>query len=226
MIDFENCWYKDVCIAICSQTCPRFLEMSYLMGSSGIPENRQIPAVLEPGNDSDYELFMQLNDIKSDMQDFVKHGNSMYICSENTGNGKTSWALKLMLKYFDDVWCGNGFRTRGLFIHIPTFLTKLKNFSEPFPESYKHDIMECDLVVWDDIASTNMSSFDLTNLSTYIDTRVMRMKSNIYTGNITDFSQLEKQIGKRLASRIYTASDYVFEFTGSDRRSRNGKIKC
>ena len=57
---------------------------------------------------------------------FVKNGENLYIFSKNFENGKAIWAIKLMQNYFNQIWAGNGFTQRGLFIHVPSFLTKFK----------------------------------------------------------------------------------------------------
>lgn len=189
--------------------------MKYLMDNSGIPKNRQYPQALVAG--IDYDAFMQLSDIKDDIITFVESGQNLYLCSENTGNGKTSWSIKLMLKYFDQMWAGNGFKERGLFIHVPTFLSKLKNFNDPLLASYKESVSNVDLICWDDIASTKLSEYDISQLLIFIDQRIVDGKANIFTGNITTEQNLEKVLGSRLASRIWNTSE-VIKLVGKDRR--------
>lgn len=191
--------------------------MKHLVEHSNIPESRQHPIILQAG--VDYNAFCTLADFKDDIVNFVDSGCNLYITSDCTGNGKTTWAIKLMLKYFDEIWAGNGFRTRGLFVHVPTLLNQLKNFNNPLSEEYKHNLMECDLVVWDDIASTDMSAYDHSQLLSYVDQRIFNQKANIFTGNLPDFDVLSKAVGEKLASRIYRSSSVV-EFKGKDRRGR------
>lgn len=215
--DFKNtyCWYKDVCDLDNCTNCIRYNEMRYLVDESGIPFNRQYPDELIAG--VDIEAFTLLAEIKDDILNFVNNGESLYIASENTGNGKTSWSIKLMLKYFDSIWAGNGFRVRGMFIHVPTLLNQLKNFQNPLSELYKQNILNCDLVVWDDIGSNYLSNYDNSQLISYIDQRVFNQKANIYTGNLVDEYQFKQLLGDRLFSRIYKYSTIVI-FKGKDRR--------
>ena len=212
----EDCWYKDVCQNECSNSCLRYIEMKYLMDNSDIAPKRQMPASLVP-DDIDRPSFMRLNDIKLDVVDFVKEGKNLYIWGEHTGNGKTSWALKIMLRFFNDIWAGNGFRTRGKFVHVPTFLVKLKDFANPLSDEYKNDIMNCDLLILDDIASTGISQYDLSQLLLYIDHRTLYEKSIIYTGNISP-NNLQSVLGERLASRINAKTTEKIELKGADRR--------
>lgn len=211
----QECWYKDVCQNECSNTCIRYLEMKYLIDNSNIPKSKQYPVILQAGKD--YNAFCELADIKDDIVAFVEEGCNLYITSECTGNGKTTWSIKLMLKYFDKIWAGNGFRVRGLFVHVPTLLNQLKNFNKPLSEEYKHNLLECDLVVWDDIASTDMSAYDYSQLLSYVDQRIFSEKANIFTGNLPTCESLAKAVGEKLASRIYR-SGTVVEFKGKDRR--------
>lgn len=189
--------------------------MKYLMDNSGIPKNRQIPKSLVA--DIDLEPYSKLADIKADIVNFVNNGENLFICSKYTGNGKTSWALKLLLKYFDEIWAGNGFRVRGVFVNVPTLLLQLKNFNHPLSEEYKRNLMEADLVVWDEIASTSISTYDYGNLLMFLDYRFSAGKSNIFTSNATTQEDIEKSVGSKLTSRIWNCSEIV-EFRGKDRR--------
>lgn len=218
----SKCWYLDCCIKQdtdeCGAACIRYMEMHFLMNNSGIPANRQYPVSLVPSK-QDVKAFVLLKEIKDDIVNFVSGGESVYIYSSNFGNGKTSWAIKLLQKYFDEVWAGNGFRCRGVFVHVPTFLSKIKDGiskkDDEF-ETLKSRLPYVDLVVWDDIAATKLSDFDHANLLTYIDQRKLNGLSNIYTGNLPQ-NELIAALGNRLASRVWNDSETV-EFIGADRR--------
>ena len=219
MEKISDCWYKTICQIECSSACIRYLEMKYLMDNSNIPKVKQIPQSLTAPA-CDRKAFVRLAEIKKDINEFVDCGCNLYIASAITGNGKTSWAIKLMLKYFDNVWAGNGFRTRGLFIHVPTFLLKCKDFNNKdvrFDE-IKEQLPNVDLVVWDDIASTDVSAYDYSQLLMYIDNRLLNGKSNIFTGNYDERNALEKRVGMKLASRIWSDTTEVVVFDGGDMR--------
>ena len=212
----EQCWYNSVCTYPYCTNCIRYAEMKYLMDNSGIPKNRQKPKELIAG--SDYDAFYKLNDVKEKIDEYVEVGGfNLYICSENTGNGKTSWAIKILLKYFDKIWAGNGFRVRGMFIHVPTLLSKLKDFDNPLLKSYRDNISKADLIVWDDIAGAKLSDYDISQLLMMVDSRIIDDKTNIYTSNVTTQTALAKVLGPRLASRIFNCSG-IIELKGTDRR--------
>lgn len=218
MQPMTSCWYRKVCtFGMCNSNCIRYLEMNALMEQSNLPKSKQVSKKLTP-DDCDYYAFCDLSEIKDNIIDFVDSGKNLYIYSSITGNGKTSWAIKLLLKYFDSIWAGNGFKCRGIFIHTPTFLAKLKDFNNVDPEfeSLKLHLTTVDLVVWDDIASTDMSSYDHSQLLSYIDQRILSEKSNIFTGNRNE-EEMEKALGSRLASRIWNSSQRI-KLKGLDKR--------
>lgn len=222
IFNMTKCWYAGACGKFktdeCNASCIRYMEMDFLMQNSGIPRNKQYNVLLTPSK-KDVQAFVTLKEIKDDIITFVENGENVYIYSHNFGNGKTTWAIKLMQKYFDNVWAGNGFRCRGIFIHVPTFLTKIKEGisrkDEDF-ETLKSRLMTVDLVIWDDIAATKLGDFDHANLLTYIDQRKLNQLSNIYTGNL-DRDELQEALGNRLASRVWNDSTPV-KFVGADRR--------
>lgn len=216
-----DCWYKDVCLAEdgACRNCLKFTEMQHLMDNSNLPKNKQRPILLDaPAVDRD--SYARLAEIKSDIVNFVNEGRSLFIGSSHTGNGKTSWAIKLMLRYFDQIWAGNGLRTRAVFIHIPTFLLKCKDFNnkdEDF-EQLKRDIINADLVVWDDIAGLSITNYDYSQLLMYVDSRVFAEKSNIFTCNCETYDELQKLVGSKIASRVMTSNTEVITFKSSDLR--------
>ena len=214
-----ECWYSEVCNNTCTPNCIRFLEMQHLMESSRLPKAKQMPKPLTP-EEIDNDAFVQLADIKEDIVDFVNSGKCLYIASRYNGNGKTSWAIKLLLKYFDRVWAGNAFRCRGVFVHVPTLLLRLKDFGNN-DDADLNDLKKCllsaDLVVWDEIGSDYLSNYDLTQLLTFLDQRDLEEKSNIFTGNLLENDLLTK-VGAKLYSRIWNGSIKVIFKGSTDRR--------
>lgn len=218
----SKCWYEEVCQRYgenCQNMCIRYKEMRYLMDNSNLPPKKQWPQKLDAPN-CDFDAYCRLADIKDDIVNFVKDGKSLYLASATTGNGKTTWAIKLMHKYFDQIWGGNGFKTRALFVHIPTFLIKCKDFGNKDPEfeRLKKLLPTVDLVVWDDIGGLNMSAYDYSQLLLYIDARSNAGLSNIYTGNRADIDELTTAVGAKIASRVFSSDTEVIIFKGGDMR--------
>ena len=102
-------------------------ELEYLFHQDMSYEDALENGIWRP-EDIDFDAFTELADIKDDIVNFVSSGKCLYIASEYNGNGKTSWSIKLLLRYFDQVWAGNGFRCRGVFVHVPSLLLRLKDF--------------------------------------------------------------------------------------------------
>lgn len=217
----EDCWYKSVCnYKDCSNGCIRYIEMKYLIDNSNLPKKRCNPErlALYP-QECDHTAFTILQGIKDNIVQFVEEGQNLYIASHYTGNGKTTWAIKLMLKYFDEIWAGNGLRVRGVFVNVPTLLNKIKaNISEKDPkvDELLYNLTTADLVIWDDIGSDALSQYDHAQLLSYIDQRVVDEKANIFTGNTLD-AEMTKAVGERLKSRIWNNSKVII-FYGEDRR--------
>ncbi|MCF0114891.1 MAG: hypothetical protein HUJ56_06015 [Erysipelotrichaceae bacterium] len=225
-MDSSKCWYKKVCefsnTDYCGNHCVRFLEMKALLEQSNLPESKWFPKKLFV-QEVDREAYKKLNDIKSDILNFVRDGRQLYIESKYPGNGKTTWAIKILLKYFNDVWNGNGLQMRGVFISVPLFINQLKNNIDKKDESLvelKHNIETADIVVWDDISSTLSSTYDYNQISTYIEMRLLQDKCNIFTSNIEGEKEVYKVLGYRLASRIYNGATVV-TLRGLDMRDLN-----
>lgn len=213
----EDCLYKMMCEEECNSACARYSVTKYMLEHSNIPRNKWGLNQLVP-EDCDIPAFTQLAEIKNNIADFVKRGDNLYIYSKICGNGKTTWAIKLMLQYFNDIWETNGFRTRGVFMPVSEFLYRSKaNIStrDELFEIMKNDCFNVDLVIWDDIACGKMSDFDFNLLLAFIDTRVVNGKANIFTGNIIP-SELDKYVGNKLASRINGSTK--IQLLGGDNR--------
>jgi DNA replication protein DnaC len=193
--------------------------MKWQMEHSGLPKAKQRPITLylSDGNNVDKKAFRQLSDIRKNIVDFVKQGKNLYICSSQTGNGKTSWAIKMLHTYFHYTAHGNYENLKGMFVSTADLLIKLKDFNNPVPKSYKDLLENVDLVVWDDIALTNISQYDYTQFYSIIDKRILAEKSNIFTTNCTSLDKLSELIGAKVASRIYNTSE-IITLKGMDMR--------
>ena len=135
------------------------------------------------------------------------------------GNGKTSWTLRLLQTYFNKIWVTSGLKCRALFINVPRYLLALKdNISQQneYVQHIKENILTCDLVIWDDIATKSVTTFESENLLSIIDTRLSNGLSNFYTSNLTE-TEMHQYLGDRLSSRIISISDEI-KFVGKDKR--------
>lgn len=212
----SECWYLDTCQDDCSK-CTIYTQLKYQMEHSGLPPAKQKPIALYLKDDVDKKAFHRLAAIRKDIVSFVEHGKNLYLCSSYTGNGKTSWAIKMLHTYFHYTAVGNYDNLKGMFISTAELLIKLKDFNNPLPASYKERLETVDLVVWDDIALTSISQYDYMQLFSIIDKRILAEKSNIFTTNCNDVNKLAELVGAKLASRIYHTSE-IIELKGKDNR--------
>ena len=242
-MNVNECWYSKVCQKYeteqCNDSCVRFLEMSHMMKYSGLPKNwfknKPLAAVQE-----DLNSYKKLKDIQNNIYDFVSSGRNLYIYSENTGNGKTTWATKLLKSYFDSVWAGNGLRVRGFFIPTQAYLIdrKTTQFSQTNSNDNKlftiidefgndilttKNIINCDLIVWDDFVIKTLSAYDYTHLFAILDQRYLNRKSNIFTSG-SSLEELDSMCGSKISSRIKMNCDIIELKAGDFRASSIGGV--
>ena len=219
-----DCWLKDNCKRLhCNDEggCLIRFKLDYLYEEANIPEKLRKTIALRIDDDgTDLEEFKLLRGIQDNIVQFVNDGNQLYIHSSITGNGKSSWALRLVQTYFKKIWLKTELRCRALFINVPAFLLALKENITVKNEYVKHikdNIFDADLVIWDDIGTKSATQFEHENLLSMIDQRINSGKANIFTSNLND-SELHEALGDRLASRICNLGINV-EFKGGDKRA-------
>lgn len=180
-------------------------------------------ANLQPTTESDYESFCYLKKVKENIVSFVRLHHNLLITSEHVGNGKTTWAAKIILHYIDVYAQEYSFKnnTPVLFINIPNFLMKKKmaisdkTVAEEIAEIEKA-ILTAKIVVFDDIATKVASDYDREILYSYINYRTDNLLTNIYTSNIFVYN-LSEELGERIADRVIGYSKCV-ELTGAGMR--------
>ena len=219
-MNIQSCWYKRICTEQCSENCIRYKLMYSLFKQSNLPEALWDYKSLAC-KDKDYQSFKELQAKSDAILNFIEAGNNLYIYSENCGNGKTTWAIRLMYSYFDKIWHKSCFDCKALFVSVPKFLYNCKRSISQDVKGFEelcNLISEVDLVIWDDIGEMKASDYEHQILFQYIDDRINSKKSNIYTSN-KNKEQLEDVLGVRLASRIYNCSECI-EFLEEDKRGK------
>ena len=207
--------------------CERQFRLSVLYKNSLIPEAQQkhITLDIEESNKIDLAAFQQLAGIARDIDSFIKNGHNLFIYSHTCGNGKTSWAIKLLEAYFYKVWAKVDLSCHALFVNVPRFLLALKaNISTPneYAQAILDNATKADVVVWDDLAFKIGTEFELNHLLSIIDARISAGKCNIYTSNVAP-NELTISMGDRLASRVANLS-LPIHFLGKDMRSIDIKV--
>ena len=230
MLLSNDCWMKDTCkkyqtnpdceCKITNTYCPKLFKLDYLYADANLSIPQRKSLVLYPDADgTDVAQFDVLNDIKNNISDFVRSGKNLFIYSPYPGNGKTSWTLKLVQAYFNSIWSYCDLSCHALFINVPRFLIALKaniSVKNDYVQHILDNVMNCDIVVWDDIGTKAGTEFEIENLLSYINTRIDTGKTNIYTSNIIP-EKLSDVVGPRLTSRIVGTSLNV-GLNGMDKR--------
>lgn len=191
--------------------------------NSRLPKRYLEDATLFPVAE-DYEAFAKLKKVDENINIFVHQGQNLLITSNETGNGKTSWAAKILKSYINDWACRFAFddRTPALFINVPEFLAKKKlAINDPEIALEISEIEKCiftsKLVVFDDIATKSATQFEYDLLYMYINYRTNNLLTSIYTTNISK-DRLAEELDERLADRIIGFSITQVEFKSPSRR--------
>lgn len=98
-----KCYASDYCQkdkSSCSDVCGGYRVLRALYNLSRIPERYRYTIALKPENGEDLEAFTTLDNYKNDVLSMVDEGRGLYIWGKSTGNGKTSWACKIMSYFF------------------------------------------------------------------------------------------------------------------------------
>ena len=202
-----RCYAEDYCKkdkSSCSEVCGGYRVLRALYTLSRIPLKYQYRMDLIP-DDKDLRAFEALNAFKENIVAHVNNGEGLYIWSSNTGNGKTSWACKIMGYYFRKIAFNSGLENEGLYIYLPTFLDDLRNsYSNPSPEFDKEleMVKGCKLLIIDDIGAERVTEWVRERIVSIINTRSSNGLCTIYTSNLSLKGLTDKLGDDRISSRI------------------------
>lgn len=214
--------YKNNDLLNCQEDtyCVKLFKLDYLFNQALIDNlsSRAKQSLILDNIDKDNYLL--LNQIENNSENFVANGENLYIHSSICGNGKSAWALRILQSYLNKIWFNSDLTCRALFISVPKYLLSIKdNISNnnSYAQHIKSNIATADLVIWDDIATKSITSFESEILFSDIDSRFLSNKSNIFTSNVETVDDLNELLGARLASRIIGYSKDIL-FKGPDKR--------
>ena len=234
MITSKDCWLKETCKKYndsskeceCRHTdsfCMKLFKLDGLYNEALLsPSQRKRVALFVDADGTDEAQFSLLADIQNNIVKFVAEGRNLYIHSNITGNGKTAWAIRFIQSYFNIIWPKVGMDCKALFINVPRFLLALKDnisVKNDYVEHIKANVLNADLVVWDEVGTKGLTQFEHEHLLNLINARIDCGKSNIYTSNLAPH-ELREAVGERLYSRIVNLSTEV-ELHGKDKRRLN-----
>lgn len=217
-----DCAYKSTCNGrdCAKDFCMKQYRLDTLFLNSQLTESqKKHRSLFIDADGTDKQEFTQLAEIERQIESFVSEGYNLYLHSYGCGNGKTSWAIRLMSSYIYKTWHKSNFGCQALFVSVPQYLLALKeNIAghSDYAEFINAHIKEADIVVWDDIAAKTGSEFELNHLFSTINYRLDIGKSNIFTTNLGP-RELTMALGERLTSRICNKSINI-ELKGADKR--------
>lgn len=222
-----NCFVTETCnkykkdpTCVNNNFCVKLFKLEELYKQSLLSDvqRKRIGLVLDDDL-SDEWAFEELSKIESGIVDFVTSGSNLFIYSNNVGNGKTSWAIRMIQSYLNKIWPESNLTCRALFINVPRFLLTLKDSisnSSDYIDHIKENVLTTDLVVWDEVGVKSLTTYEHEHLLNLINTRLDCSKSNVYTSNLFG-EELREKIGDRLYSRIINMSKNI-ELKGVDKR--------
>lgn len=222
-----DCFVKDTCKkyrkdSSCdsSDFCIKLFKLEELYNQSLLSESQRKRIGLVLDSDlSDEKAFEHLSNIERNITQFVNNGDNLFIYSSNVGNGKTSWAIRMIQSYLGSIWPESSITCRALFVNVPRFLLSLKasiSKTDEYVEHIKEHILDVDLVIWDEVGVKSLTAYEHEHLLNLINTRLDKKKSNIYTSNLYG-DVLREKVGDRLYSRIINLSINI-ELKGKDKR--------
>jgi len=201
--------------------CDRVARLQQLYNNTLLTDMQKKPfrLIMNEGGE-DYEAFQKLALFSKHMDDFVTKGKNLYIHSNICGNGKTSWAIKLMQSYLESCWYKlPPDECQALFINVPRFLIELKNnISEKseYAQYILNNALTAKLIVWDEIGTKELTTYENEHLLSLINSRLDAGLANIYISNLNRDALLE-QLKDRLYSRIVQSSIDI-EFNSPNKR--------
>lgn len=193
----------------CRKVCSRFMHMNLFIQNCGKPNAENFFIGLVP-NAKDEVAFDKLMNIRENIEEFVSKGKNLHIHSKVIQNGKTTWAVKLMYRYFDRIWNGSDFIPRGYCLDVPKFISNLKNYEYRNTKEFKELdglLRGVDLVIWDDF-NTPLNTQEQNILQNYISNRFTGKKANIFTS--FDDGCMAENIGTRLNMYLNMCEDVEF----------------
>ena len=194
-------------------------KLNNLFELSGLPKKYFEPQHLVR-REVDAECWDWLEDVRNNIVEEVQRGLNIVITSTIVGNGKTSWAVRLLQRYLAETALDGRMVEKGMFVVSAQLLTEFGDYNyfqtmKEFLERFEK-LKTCDLLVIDEIGGGSLTKASYPYLYDLVNYRVDNNLSTIYTTNYTD-EEIIDLLGQRLYSRIYDTS-VVLEFEASNVR--------
>lgn len=186
-----------------------------LLEDSGLPELYWEEVKLTVRKE-DVNAFKRLNEIKNNIYDISEPNldmKNLLICSNKTGNGKTSWAIKMLQFFIFKSAQHYPDEELGFFVPVTEFVLASKEYDSSHRKKY-WDMLEMieksRVVVFDDIGAGEYSRAEYMALLSAIEGRVFRKQYCIFTSNFIEKDEvIVKKLGERLADRVFETSEKI-----------------
>ena len=148
---------------------------------------------------------------KAFAENFTTNSRGIFMYGK-TGLGKTHLSLAIANVVIDkgfDVYYGS----------VQSIMDKLEgeHFGRlPREESIKEDILNCDLLIIDDLGTEFATQFTNAEIYNIVNTRILASLPTIISTNL-DFNEISEKYSQRVASRIVGSCDSMY-FCGKDIR--------
>lgn len=166
--------------------------------------------------DSDVRAYDRLVEIKNSIYDISEPNldmKNLLICSNKTGNGKTSWAIKILQYFIFKSAQHYPEEENGFFVPVTEFVLASKEYDSSYRKKYwdmLNMIEKSRVVVFDDIGAGEYSRAEYMSLLSAIEGRVFRKQYCIFTSNFTEKNDVVvKKLGERLADRVFETSEKI-----------------
>lgn len=166
--------------------------------------------------DSDVKAYNRLVEIKDNIMSISEPNLAMknlLICSNKTGNGKTSWAIKILQYFIFKSAQKYPDEENGFFVPVTEFVLASKEYDNSHRKKYwdmLNMIEKSRVVVFDDIGAGEYSRAEYMALLSAIEGRVFRKQYCIFTSNFTEKNDvIVKKLGERLADRVFETSEKI-----------------
>ena len=186
-----------------------------LLEESGLPEIYWEEIKLTVRKE-DVDAFKRLNEIKNNIYDISEPNldmKNLLICSNKTGNGKTSWAIKMLQFFIFKSAQHYPDEESALFVPTTEFVLASKEYDSSHRKKYWDmlDMIEKSrVVVFDDIGAGEYSRAEYMALLSAIEGRVFRKQYCIFTSNFIEKDEvIVKKLGERLADRVFETSEKI-----------------
>ena len=99
-----NCSFIQACNHTdCDSFCIKRFKTEFFFEQGLIPLDKRLKYPMYVDKDGrDDVSFERLSNIEKNIVDYVQKGNNLYMYSKNPGNGKTSWAFRLLRSYINN----------------------------------------------------------------------------------------------------------------------------